>query len=46
MKRLHELCRSSNKEWKAFRDGTHNDTVAKEGYFTTIAHFLEKHASR
>jgi len=43
MKRLYDLC-TSTKTWKAFPDGTHNDTVSKSGYFAAIADFLEKHA--
>lgn len=45
MKKLYDLC-TSVKVWKDFPDGTHNDTVAKMGYFTAISEFLEKYVSK
>jgi hypothetical protein len=46
MKQLYDVCTAPAKEWKDFPDGTHNDTVSKQGYFAAIADFLEKHAAR
>jgi len=43
MKRLYDLC-TSTKVWRDFPDGTHNDTVAKTGYFAAIADFLDQYA--
>jgi abhydrolase domain-containing protein 13 len=40
MKALYRLCQSDNKVWQEFSEGTHNDTVAQEGYFQTISDFL------
>ncbi|EPQ28095.1 uncharacterized protein PFL1_04422 [Pseudozyma flocculosa PF-1] len=43
MDALYEKCRSTNKVWKAFEDGTHNDTCVKPKYFETISDFLLKY---
>ncbi|CAO1616850.1 unnamed protein product [Parajaminaea phylloscopi] len=43
MKRLYAACTADVKEWKEFKDGTHNDTCMKPGYFSTIASFLQRH---
>ncbi|KAN0063983.1 bem46 protein, variant [Thecaphora frezii] len=43
MDALYEKCRSTNKVWKAFEDGTHNDTCVKPKYFETISEFLLTH---
>ncbi|CEH17941.1 Predicted alpha/beta hydrolase BEM46 [Ceraceosorus bombacis] len=37
---LFKRCSSSKKVWKSFKDGTHNDTCVKPGYFEAIAQFL------
>jgi hypothetical protein len=42
MKALYELCRAKTKIWKEFPDGSHNDTVAEEGYFDAIDDFIVK----
>ena len=40
MKRLYELSRSDTKIWKPFAAGDHNSSVLEEGYFETIAKFI------
>ncbi|CAD7069423.1 unnamed protein product [Tilletia caries] len=37
---LYERCPSKNKVFKAFGDGSHNDTCVKPGYFEEISNFL------
>jgi hypothetical protein len=41
MKKLYELCTSETKIWKAFPEGSHNDTVAEAGYFEAVEAFIE-----
>lgn len=41
MKKLHELSTSETKIWKAFPEGSHNDTVAEAGYFEAVEGFIE-----
>jgi hypothetical protein len=43
MKMLHEKCRAATKIWKEFPEGSHNDTVAEEGYFEAINDFVNDH---
>lgn len=47
MKELYQLCKhgqgKGDKEWKSFKDGTHNDTCLQKGYFPTLASFLHRH---
>lgn len=41
---LREIAEKNNRAkivWKLFKDGKHNDTCQKEGYFLTIAEFLD-----
>jgi hypothetical protein len=40
MKSLHKLCQCDDKVWREFSDGTHNDTVAQEGYFEAMSDFI------
>jgi hypothetical protein len=40
MKTLYDVCRSKPKVWRAFPDGSHNDTVAEDGYFNYIQDFI------
>lgn len=40
MKSLYKLCQSDNKVWQEFAEGTHNDTVAQEGYFESMSDFI------
>ncbi|KAF8252748.1 alpha/beta-hydrolase [Wilcoxina mikolae CBS 423.85] len=40
MARLHEVC-VSPKAWKAFPDGSHNDTWVEPGYFQSIMEFIK-----
>jgi fermentation-respiration switch protein FrsA (DUF1100 family) len=42
MKGLYDLCEAEKKVWKEFPDGSHNDTVAKAGYFEAIDAFIEQ----
>ena len=43
MKKLYEICRAETKVWKEFPEGSHNDTIAEEGYFETIDEFMAIH---
>ncbi|EST08574.1 hypothetical protein PSEUBRA_001644 [Kalmanozyma brasiliensis GHG001] len=43
MDALFERCNSKVKVKKEFRDGTHNDTCIKSGYFEAIGEFLMAH---
>jgi hypothetical protein len=43
MKSLYKLCQSDNKVWQEFAEGTHNDTVAQEGYFESMSEFVINH---
>jgi abhydrolase domain-containing protein 13 len=40
MKALYDTCQTQVKIWKEFPDGSHNDTIAEEGYFEAIDGFL------
>jgi hypothetical protein len=40
MKTLYDVCRAKTKVWRAFPEGSHNDTVAEEGYFDYIEDFI------
>jgi hypothetical protein len=40
MKSLYKLCQCDDKVWVEFSDGTHNDTVAQEGYFQAMSDFI------
>jgi len=40
MKALYNKCGSKNKTWMSFPNGTHNDTVLQEEYFTTVANWI------
>jgi hypothetical protein len=42
MKGLYDLCTAEKKIWKAFSDGSHNDTVAEPGYFEAIDMFIQQ----
>ncbi|KAK9452374.1 Alpha/Beta hydrolase protein [Limtongia smithiae] len=39
MRSLYESCKSPHKIWRQFANGTHNDTYAKDGYWTAIIDF-------
>ena len=41
MRHLYEICRAQKKIWKAFPDGTHNESIMQPGYFQYIADFIE-----
>ena len=41
MKKLYDVCTSSVKIWRELPNGTHNDTVAEEGYFEYIYEFIQ-----
>jgi hypothetical protein len=43
MQALYKLCQSDNKVWQEFGEGTHNDTVAQEGYFQSMSDFILNH---
>jgi hypothetical protein len=43
MKDLYGRCRAKLKIWKEFPDGSHNDTIAEEGYFEAIRDFIEQY---
>jgi hypothetical protein len=40
MKSLYKLCQCDDKVWREFGEGTHNDTVAQEGYFESMSDFI------
>lgn len=42
MKKLYELCPSSNKQVFEFPLGYHNDTIIQEGYWIIVRNFLEE----
>jgi len=42
MRKLFELCQSQPKIWKEFESGSHNDTIAEEGYFESIDEFVDQ----
>ncbi|RIA94604.1 Alpha/Beta hydrolase protein [Glomus cerebriforme] len=43
MRQLYELSQTrATKQWKDFRNGTHNDTVFQHGYYDTIEDFIKK----
>ena len=42
MRELYKLCRASNRSFKEFPNGSHNDTVAEPGYFQHFADFINK----
>jgi len=42
MKTLFDLCETKIKVWRDFPEGSHNDTVAEEGYFEYIEDFISK----
>lgn len=46
MKKLHEICRAEVKIWKEFPEGSHNDTVAEEGYFEAIDEFVNNQVTK
>ncbi|WAQ86688.1 hypothetical protein PtA15_7A416 [Puccinia triticina] len=39
---LYDLCPSKQKHWKAFKDGTHNDTCLQKDYFPTMGRWIEE----
>lgn len=43
MKTLYSLCKAKDKIWKEFPEGSHNDTVAEDGYFDAIDEFILKY---
>ncbi|KAF2429922.1 BEM46 family protein-like protein [Tothia fuscella] len=43
MKTLYSVCRTKDKIWREFPEGSHNDTVAEEGYFDAIGDFILKY---
>ncbi|CAO1627141.1 unnamed protein product [Jaminaea pallidilutea] len=43
MTQLYGVCKAKVKEWMEFKEGTHNDTCMKPGYFPSIASFLHRH---
>jgi hypothetical protein len=43
MKTLYSVCKTKDKIWKEFPEGSHNDTVAEEGYFDAIDDFITHH---
>ena len=42
MKHLYSICQTE-KVWRDFPDGTHNDTVAEPGYFNYIEEFIRQY---
>jgi fermentation-respiration switch protein FrsA (DUF1100 family) len=40
MTQLYEMSNSTNKIFKSFPLGTHNDTIIQPGYWETVARFL------
>ncbi|KAF2671286.1 BEM46 family protein [Microthyrium microscopicum] len=40
MKGLYDACVAEKKIWKAFPEGSHNDTIAEPGYFDAIEDFI------
>ena len=46
MKTLRAVSKSRDITWREFPEGTHNDTVAADGYFQAILEFVEKVAPR
>lgn len=46
MARLYEVCRSKDKIWKSFPNGTHNDTVAEPEYFMHFEMFLTNYVMK
>jgi abhydrolase domain-containing protein 13 len=43
MKQLFEICTTEIKIWKEFPEGSHNDTIAEEGYFEILEEFVNNH---
>jgi hypothetical protein len=43
MKQLFDICEAEIKIWKEFPDGSHNDTIAEEGYFEILEDFINTH---
>ncbi|KAH9454247.1 hypothetical protein Pst134EA_013376 [Puccinia striiformis f. sp. tritici] len=39
---LYDLCPSKQKRWKAFKDGTHNDTCLQKDYFPAMGSWIEE----
>lgn len=39
---LYDLCPSTQKRWKAFKEGTHNDTCLQKDYFPTMGSWIEE----
>lgn len=46
MKKLYDVCTSKSKEWRELPNGTHNDTVAEDGYFDYIHDFIKDSMNR
>ncbi len=42
MATLYEVSKAKKKIWRTLKNGTHNETVAEEGYFEYIFNFLEE----
>ena len=42
MRQLYELSTAQMKVWKPFAGGDHNSSVLEEGYFETIADFIDR----
>lgn len=42
MAELYSRCNSTNKIWREFTNGTHNDTVAQPGYMKNVFEFIKE----